>query len=124
MDRQALRATKSRELLDEFRLLLGELALGVLPKSALATAIGSRPAGSGPRSSATSRAASSLPTISASERALPTVAIGRKILLFAGSDQGGRRAAQLYDPHRPNSDRQTALTAPATWAAAHAVSGG
>ena len=67
----------------------------VLPKSALATAIGY-----------TRRQWAALerylddgelvPDNSASERALRGVALGRKNWLFAGSDAGGVRAAKLY----------------------------
>lgn len=67
----------------------------VLPKSALATAIGY-----------TRRQWAALerylddgelgPDNSASERALRGVALGRKNWLFAGSDAGGIRAAKLY----------------------------
>jgi hypothetical protein len=35
-------------------------------------------------------------TNSAAERALRVVALGRKNYLFAGSDQGGERAAAIY----------------------------
>jgi transposase len=67
----------------------------VLPKSALATAIGytrrqwaalERYLGDGEL----------VPDNSASERALRGVALGRKNWLFAGSDAGGVRAAKLY----------------------------
>jgi hypothetical protein len=71
------------------------MAPRVLPKSALATAIGY-----------TRRQWHALERYledgdlvadnSASERALRAVAIGRKNWLFAGSDEGGARAARLY----------------------------
>lgn len=93
--RQALRQHASREILDAFELWLDEIAKEVLPKSALAQAIGY-----------TRRQWPALVRFlddgelcadnSASERALRAVAIGRKNWLFAGSDQGGERAAQIY----------------------------
>jgi transposase len=93
--RQATRQEVSRQILDAFKLWLDELEPQVLPKCALATAIGytrrqwaalSRYLEDGELS----------PDNSASERALRTVALGRKNWLFAGSDEGGVRAARLY----------------------------
>jgi transposase len=93
--RRARRQEASREILDAFKLWLDELEPQVLPKSALATAIGY-----------TRRQWAALerylddgeitPDNSASERALRGVALGRKNWLFAGSDAGGVRAASLY----------------------------
>jgi transposase len=93
--RRNRRQTAAREILDAFRLWLDDLEPQVLPKSALATAIGY-----------TRRQWTALgrylddgelaPDNSASERALRGVAIGRKNWLFAGSDEGGARAAVLY----------------------------
>ncbi len=93
--RRARRQEVSRETLDAFKLWLKELEPQVLPKSALATAIGytrrqwaalERYLGDGEL----------VPDNSASERALRGVALGRKNWLFAGSDAGGVRAAKLY----------------------------
>ena len=93
--RQARRQEASREILNAFKLWLEELEPQVLPKSALATAIGytrrqwaalERYLGDGELG----------PDNSASERALRGVALGRKNWLFAGSDAGGVRAARLY----------------------------
>ena len=93
--RLARRQEVSREILDAFKLWLADMEQQVLPKSALATAIGY-----------TQRQWEALgrylsdgelgPDNSASERALRCVAIGRKNWLFAGSDAGGVRAAKLY----------------------------
>jgi transposase len=93
--RQARRQSSSREILDAFKLWLDELEPQVLPKCALASAIGY-----------TRRQWTALaryledgelsPDNSASERALRGVALGRKNWLFAGSDEGGIRAARLY----------------------------
>ncbi len=93
--RLARRQDASREILDAFKLWLEDMERQVLPKSALATAIGY-----------TRRQWAALgrylsdgelgPDNSASERALRCVAIGRKNWLFAGSDAGGVRAAKLY----------------------------
>lgn len=93
--RRARRQGASREILDAFRLWFDELEPQLLPKSALATAIGY-----------TRRQWTALtryledgelaPDNSASERALRGIAIGRKNWLFAGSDQGGKRAGVLY----------------------------
>ncbi len=93
--RKARRQETSREILDAFKLWLEELEPQVLPKSALATAIGysrrqwaalERYLGDGEL----------VPDNSASERALRGVALGRKNWLFAGSDAGGVRAGKLY----------------------------
>jgi len=93
--RQARRQETSRDILDAFKLWLEELGPQVLPKSALATAIGytrrqwaalERYLGDGEL----------VPDNSASERALRGIALGRKNWLFAGSDAGGVRAARLY----------------------------
>jgi transposase len=93
--RKARRQEASREILDAFKLWFEELEPQVLPKSALATAIGytrrqwaalERYLGDGEL----------VPDNSASERALRGVALGRKNWLFAGSDAGGVRAAKLY----------------------------
>jgi len=93
--RRHRRQSAAREVLDAFRLWLDELAPEVLPKSSLATAIGY-----------TRRQWTALtryledgelaPDNSASERALRGIAVGRKNWLFAGSDEGGKRAAVFF----------------------------
>src|SRR5262245_11027869 len=50
----------------------------------------------GQRSSATAMTAGSRSINNAAERALRVVALGRKNWLFAGSDDGGERAANIY----------------------------
>lgn len=93
--RKDRRQTRSRVILDAFRLWLEELEPQVLPKSALAKAIGYARR----QWKALERYLDDgelVPDNSASERALRTVAIGRKNWLFAGSDEGGSRAATLY----------------------------
>ena len=40
-------------------------------------------------------------TNNAAERAIRPLALGRKNYLFAGSDEGGRRAAIMYTSSRP-----------------------
>jgi hypothetical protein len=86
---------KAGPLLDDFKTWLTETQASLSQKSALAEAIGyalkRRPAltryvGDG-RIEIDNNAA---------ERALRTVAIGRKNHLFAGSDAGGERAAAIY----------------------------
>jgi hypothetical protein len=93
--RQEKRQSASREILDAFKLWLDELEPQVLPKCALAAAIGYTRR----QWAALSRYLEDgelTPDNSASERALRGVAIGRKNWLFAGSDAGGVRAARLY----------------------------
>jgi transposase len=93
--RQLRRQSASREILDAFKLWLDELEPQVLPKCALASAIGytRRQWGALSRYLEDGELA---PDNSASERALRAIALGRKNWLFAGSDEGGVRAAQLY----------------------------
>jgi transposase len=114
----------------------------VLPKSALATAIGYARR----QWAALERYLDDgelVPDNSASERALRGVALGRKNWLFAGSDAGGVRAAKLYSliasakrhaigpyaylralferlPRHPTD--QLHQLAPAAWAAANSAS--
>jgi hypothetical protein len=139
--RRDRRQEVSREILDAFKLWLEDLEPQVLPKSALATAIGYARR----QWAALERYLDDgelVPDNSASERALRGVALGRKNWLFAGSDAGGARAAKLYSliagakrhalepyaylrvlferlPSHP-ADRLHEL-APATWAANSAV---
>jgi transposase len=139
--RRDRRQEVSREILDAFKLWLEDLEPQVLPKSALATAIGYARR----QWTALERYLDDgelVPDNSASERSLRGVALGRKNWLFAGSDAGGARAAKLYSliasakrhalepyaylrvlferlPSHP-ADRLHEL-APATWAAHSAV---
>lgn len=93
--RQRIREVRAGPLLDDFRNWLSETLAKLSKKSALAEAIGyalkrwpalTRYVGDG-RIEIDNNAA---------ERALRTVAIGRKNYLFAGSDAGGERAAAIY----------------------------
>jgi transposase len=93
--RSAVRQSRAGPLLDDFKAWLAETLAKLSQKSALAEAIGYalkrwpaliRYVGDG-RIEIDNNAA---------ERALRTVAIGRKNYLFAGSDAGGERAAAIY----------------------------
>lgn len=93
--RSAHRQSRAGPLLDDFKAWLTETLAKLSQKSALAEAIGyalkrwpalTRYIGDG-RIEIDNNAA---------ERALRTVAIGRKNYLFAGSDAGGERAAAIY----------------------------
>lgn len=93
--RRAVRQSRAGPLLDDFKAWLTETLAKLSQKSALAQAIGyalkrwpalTRYVGDG-RIEIDNNAA---------ERALRTVAIGRKNYLFAGSDAGGERAAAIY----------------------------
>jgi hypothetical protein len=93
--RKEQRATRSKPLLDEFRRWLERTAPGALPKSPLGAAVGYTMR----QWKALSRYAETgdLPIDNGrSERALRTVAVGRKNWMFAGSDEGARRAATIY----------------------------
>ena len=93
--RRRIREAQAGPLLDDFKAWLTETLAKLSQKSALADAIGyalkrwpalTRYVGDG-RIEIDNNAA---------ERALRTVAIGRKNYLFAGSDTGGERAAAIY----------------------------
>lgn len=93
--RRRIREAQAGPLLDDFKAWLTETIAKLSQKSALADAIGyalkrwpalTRYVGDG-RIEIDNNAA---------ERALRTVAIGRKNYLFAGSDAGGERAAAIY----------------------------
>ncbi|MDP3287167.1 MAG: IS66 family transposase [Methyloversatilis sp.] len=93
--RRRIREAQAGPLLDDFKTWLTETLVRLSQKSALANAIGyalkrwpalTRYVGDG-RIEIDNNAA---------ERALRTVAIGRKNYLFAGSDAGGERAAAIY----------------------------
>lgn len=93
--RQAMRQARAGPLLDEFKDWLTERLSKLSRKSALAEAMGY----------ALKRWAALTRYVSdgrieidnnAAERALRTVALGRKNYLFAGSDAGGERAAAIY----------------------------
>jgi len=94
-ERCSVRMARAEPLLDDFKAWLTETLAKLSKKSALADAIGyalkrwpalTRYVGNG-RIEIDNNAA---------ERALRTVAIGRKNYLFAGSDAGGERAAAIY----------------------------
>lgn len=93
--RKEQRAKRSQPLLEEFHRWLEATAPQALPKSPLGAALGyamrqwkalSRYAATGDLPIDNGR----------SERALRTVAVGRKNWMFAGSDEGAQRAATLY----------------------------
>ena len=94
-ERCALRAAEAQPVLDAFKVWLDAEAQKVLPKSPLGEAISytraqwvalTRYLEDGILELDNNRA----------ERALRRVAIGRKNWMFAGSDEGGRRAAIIY----------------------------
>ena len=94
-ERRSVRMARAGPLLDDFKVWLTEMFARLSKKSALADAITyalkrwpalTRYVGDG-RIEIDNNAA---------ERALRTVAIGRKNYLFAGSDAGGERAAAIY----------------------------
>jgi len=95
VQRQQLRATEAKPQLEAFKVWLDEQSERVLPKSPMGEAIGyaraqwealQRYLDNGILDIDNNRA----------ERALRRVAVGRKNWLFAGSDEGGRRAAVVY----------------------------
>jgi transposase len=95
VEREALRAEKSKPILAELRRWLLDHKDRILPKSPLGQAIGyamhqwealNRYAGDGRLSIDNN----------ASERTLRHIAVGRKNWVFAGSHEGGRRAATIY----------------------------
>jgi transposase len=92
---RARRQEAARPILDSFRQWLDQMSRQVLPKSALAAAIGYS-LRQWPALTRYLEDGDLTPDNSASERALRGVAIGRKNWLFAGSDAGGVRAARLY----------------------------
>lgn len=94
-ERRSVRMARAGPLLDDFKVWLTETLARLSKKSSLADAIGyalkrwpslTRYVGDG-RIEIDNNAA---------ERALRTVAIGRKNYLFAGSNAGGERAAAIY----------------------------
>jgi transposase len=82
-------------VLDSFKAWLDKTAYGVLPKSPLATAIGYTLRQWDALVRYTESGILSIDNGEA-ERALRLIAIGRKNWLFAGSDDGGRRAAIVF----------------------------
>ena len=86
--RRCERQARAGPLLDAFRRWLDTTVPKLARRSDLAVAIGYALT----RWSALTRHIDN----SAAERALRGIAIGRKIWLFAGSDQGGHRAATIY----------------------------
>jgi transposase len=95
IERSALRLREAKPLLDAFKVWLDAEALKVLPKSPLGEAIGYA---RGQWVALTRYLEDGLLEIdnNSAERALRRVAVGRKNWMFAGSDEGGRRAAILY----------------------------
>lgn len=93
--RQAVRQARAGPLLDALHAWLQETLRGVSRKSALGSAIGYAlklwPALSRYRDDGRVEIDNN-----AAERALRSVALGRKNFLFAGSDDGGERAAAIY----------------------------
>jgi transposase len=93
--RKSLRKEKAQPVLDEFRIWLSSQSRLVLPKSPMGDAIRYTLA----QWEALVRYLEDgdLPIDNnVSERALRSVVIGRKNWMFAGSDEGGRRAAVIY----------------------------
>lgn len=93
--RRALRAKEAQPVLDAFQTWLGQEAEKVLPKSPLGGAIAYARA---QWNALTRYVEDGILEIdnNRAERALRRVAIGRKNWMFAGNDEGGRRAAILY----------------------------
>jgi hypothetical protein len=93
--RLEVRQTRARPLMDELHLWFNKILTGLSRKSDTAVAI--RYAFSRWRSLARYLDDGSIEIDnSAAERALRTVALGRKNYLFAGSNAGGERAAAIY----------------------------
>jgi len=94
-DRKALRQERSRPILESFKRWLDCEASRVLPKSPIGQAVHYA---LGQWEALTRYIEDGLLEIdnNIAERALRRVALGRKNWLFAGSDEGGRRAAIVY----------------------------
>jgi transposase len=93
--RLAARQARARPVLDGLFARLEEERSRVLPKSPMGTAIGYALSNRAALTRFTEAAFLNIDN-NASERALRTVAVGRKNYLFAGNDAGGRSAAVLY----------------------------
>jgi transposase len=94
-ERFALRKEEAPPIFEEFKAWLDEEAQRVLPKSPLAEAIGYARAHWVALTRYLEDGILELDN-NIAERALRRIAIGRKNWMFAGSDEGGRRAAILY----------------------------
>jgi transposase len=93
--RLAGRQARARPVLGALFFWLGEQRGQVLPKSPMGVAVGYALGNWAALSRYTEAGFLEIDN-NASERALRTVAVGRKNYLFAGSDAGGRAAAVLY----------------------------
>ena len=93
--RCSVRREKSRAILDEFKEWLGEEKEMVLPKSPMGEAIGYTLGQWDALKRYVEDGALAIDNNVAEQNMRP-VAIGRKNWLFAGSDNGGRRAAVVY----------------------------
>jgi transposase len=93
--RQAVRQERSQPLLDELRGFLERALATISKKSSLAGAIRYSLARWPALCRFTSDGRLEM-TNNAAERAIRPLALGRKNWLFAGSDNGGRRAATIY----------------------------
>lgn len=93
--RRALRASEAQPVLDSFQAWLNQEVKTALPKSPLGQAITYTQA---QWKALTRYVEDGILEIdnNRAERALRRIAIGRKNWMFAGSDEGGRRAATLY----------------------------
>lgn len=93
--RRALRQSESGPVLTQLKAWLDEQSPSVLPKSPLGVAIGYALS---QWTALTRYLEDGILDIdnNAAERALRRVAVGRKNWMFAGSDEGGRRAAVIY----------------------------
>jgi transposase len=94
-ERRKLRLAETKPLLDAFKVWLDAEARKTLPKSPMGEAIGYA---CGQWGALTRYLDDGLlePDNNRAERALRRVAVGRKNWMFAGSDEGGRRAAIVY----------------------------
>lgn len=95
LQRQRLRHERSKPVLEAFRKWMDGEALSILPQSPMATAMTYARNQWEALHRYLDDGALAIDN-NAAERALRTVAIGRKNWMFAGSDEGGRRAAVFY----------------------------
>ena len=94
-ERRRLRQERSRPVLEALRTWMAREELSILPKSPLGEAFTYARNQWGALNRYVEDGDLAIDN-NASERALRGVAVGRKNWLFAGSDEGGRRAATLY----------------------------
>jgi len=95
LERQQLRWTHAKPVLDAFKIWLDAQALRVLPKSAMGQALGYSLRQWGALNCYLEDGDLAIDNNPA-ERALRAIALGRKNWLFAGSNDSGERAAILY----------------------------